>query len=119
MALSALDEMYRQKKDAEIENGLMKKGVIIRILLLPRHVAEAKLILSKLYKRYGESVYYSLMNQYTPMGDMPSPLDRRVTHSEYEELVDYADRLGVKHAFIQEYGTAEESFIPDFDNSGV
>lgn len=119
VARLAISEMVRQRPKLKTENGIMRSGVIVRILLLPSHVAEAKLILKYLYSEYGDSIYISLMNQYTPMGDMPSPLDRRVTHSEYEELVDYADRLGVKHAFIQEYGTAEESFIPDFDNSGV
>lgn len=119
VAKAAISEMIRQRPNSIIENGLMRYGVIVRILLLPSHVAEAKLILKYLYSEYGDSIYISLMNQYTPMGEVVSPLNRKVTHSEYEELVDYADRLGVKHAFVQEYGTAEESFIPDFDNSGV
>ncbi len=119
VARVAISEMVRQKPHPKIENGLMRSGVIARILLLPSHVAEAKLILKYLYSEYGDSIYISLMNQYTPIGDMPSPLDRRVTHSEYEEVVDYAVRIGVKHAFIQEYGTAQECFIPDFDNTGV
>ena len=115
----AIAEMVRQKPVHEIKNGLMCSGVIARILLLPSHVAEAKLILKYLYSEYGDSIYISLMNQYTPIGAMESPLNRRVTHAEYEELIDYADRIGVKRAFIQEYGTAKESFIPDFDNTGV
>ena len=118
-ALLALDEMYRQKKKAEISAGLMKTGIVIRILLLPRHVAEAKLILSKLYKRYGDDVYYSLMNQYTPNESAPYPINRTVTAEEYRSFLSYAERLGIKNAFCQEGGTASESFIPEFDNEGV
>ena len=115
----AIDEMYRQKPRPEFFDGIMTSGVIIRILLLPRHVAEAKLILSRLYKKYGDNVYYSLMNQYTPPENAPSPINRRVTREEYRELVSYAVKLGIKNAFVQEGGTASESFIPEFDNEGV
>lgn len=119
VAKLAISEMVRQKPVPKIENGLMRSGVIVRILLLPSHVAEAKLILKYLYSEYGDSIYISLMNQYTPIGNLKSPLNRRVTHAEYDELVDYADRLGVNRAFVQEFGTAKESFIPEFDNTGV
>ena len=119
VALLALDEMYKQKKNAEIKDGLMKRGVIIRILLLPSHVAEAKLILSKLYKRYGDDVYFSLMNQYTPNENAPKPINRTVTAEEYRSFLSYAEKLGIKNAFCQEGGTASESFIPEFDNEGV
>ena len=59
------------------------------------------------------------MNQYTPMPNMKPPFDRRVTRAEYEDLLRYAERLGVQHGFTQDFGTAAESFIPPFDNSGV
>lgn len=119
VALLAIDEMVRQKPKPRFSGELMTGGVIIRILLLPQHVAEAKLILSKLYKRYGDKVYFSLMNQYTPQENAESPLNRTVTREEYRELVSYAEKLGVKNAFVQEGGTASESFIPKFDNEGV
>lgn len=115
----AIAEMVRQRPNAVIENGLMKSGVVVRILLLPSHVAEAKLSLKYLYSEYGDSVYFSLMNQYTPMNEMKPPLNRRVTHAEYLELIEYADKLGIKNGFTQEFGSAEESFIPSFDNTGV
>ena len=67
------------------------------------------------YDTYGDSIYISLMNQYTPMPGMTTPLDRKVTNAEYSELVSYAERLGVVNAFIQEGGTQKESFIPDFE----
>ena len=97
----------------------MTRGVIVRILLLPGHVAEAKLSLKYLVGTYGDSVYVSLMNQYTPMPNMSPPLDRKVTHAEYDELLAYAEKLGLKNGFTQEFGTAEESFIPEFDYEGV
>ena len=119
VAKSAIAEMVRQKGCAVIEDGIMKSGVIVRILLLPSHVAEAKLILKYLHESYGDKIYISLMNQYTPMSDMKPPLNRRVTRAEYHEFTEYAERIGVNLGFIQDFGTAEESFIPPFDNTGV
>lgn len=98
------------------ENGVMQKGVIVRILLLPGHVAEAKLNVKYLYETYGDKIYISLMSQYTPSPDLPPPLNRRVTTAEYDELVAYAEKLGIKNAFIQERESAKESYIPDFDD---
>ena len=101
------------------EYGMMRRGVIVRILLLPSHLAEAKLNLKYLYERYKDRIYLSLMSQYTPPLGMKKPLNRRVSVSEYDELVNYALKLGVKNAFIQERSSAAESFIPPFDNTGV
>lgn len=114
-AMKAIAKMYAQRGAPIIEDGIIRSGVVVRILLLPGHLAEAKLTVKYLYDTYGDNIYISLMNQYTPIGDMPAPLSRRVTVAEYEELVEYAASKGVKNAFIQEYGTAKESFIPSFD----
>ena len=114
VARRAIAEMVRQRPVPVIENGLMRSGVVVRILLLPSHVAEAKLSLKYLYDTYKNNIYISLMNQYTPMSGMSAPLNRSVTNSEYSELVSYAERIGVVNAFIQEGGTQSESFIPDF-----
>lgn len=97
----------------------MTRGVIVRILLLPGHVAEAKLSLKYLVDTYGDNIFVSLMNQYTPMSGMESPLNRTVSHEEYFQLVDYAERIGLKNGFTQDFGTARESFIPPFDCTGV
>ena len=81
----------------------------------------AKSVVQYVYETYGDRVYLSLMNQYTPLPqvkDYPE-INRRVTEAEYEELVDYAIDLGVEYGFIQEGETAEESFIPAFDGEGV
>ena len=112
----AIDKMVEIAGEVEIdENGVMTRGVIVRILLLPGHVAEAKLNVKYLYEKYGDRIYISLMSQYTPSPDLEAPLNRRVTVAEYDELVRYAERLGVKNAFTQEREAASESFIPDFE----
>lgn len=117
---AAIEAMVRQVGPPVLDAaGMMQRGVIVRLLLLPGHLAEAKLSLSYLYRTYGNDVFISLMNQYTPMPGMPRPLDRRVTRAEYRELIEFADRLGVTQAFVQEEGCAEESFIPPFDRTGL
>ena len=115
VAKAAIAKMYSFAGPAVITGGIMRSGVIVRVLLLPGHVAEAKLIVKYLYETYGDNIYISLMNQYTPMPGMPSPLSRRVTGDEYSELVNYAISKGIKNAYVQEDGTASESFIPSFD----
>lgn len=115
VARAALGEMMRQQPTPRYApDGTMRSGVICRLLLLPGAVANSKLALSYLYRTYGDGIVLSLMNQYTPVGTQQPPLDRPVTREEYRDLVDFADRLGVRHAFTQEHGTATESFIPDF-----
>jgi len=118
-AMAAIDEMYSQVGLPQFDGEIMRRGIIIRLLELPGHSAEAKLSLSRLYKRYGNSVYFSLMNQFTPTNDAKPPLNRPVSREEYRELVSYAERLGVKNAFVQEFGTADSSFIPNFDMTGI
>lgn len=137
-AVEAIAEMVRQQPEAsfyleepdsleknfaaEAEDGyLMRKGVIVRQLLLPGLLSDAKKILAYLYKTYGNQIYYSLMNQYTPLShvlDYPE-LSRKVSEEEYEAYLDYALALGIEHGFVQEGETAEESFIPEFDGEGV
>ena len=122
IAKEALSEMVRQVGEAEFDSrGMMKKGVIVRQLLLPGHVKDAKNVLKYLYETYGDRIYISMMNQYTPMPAMKddSQLSRKVTDREYERLIDYAISLGLKNGFMQEGETAKESFIPEFDGEGV
>lgn len=122
IAKAALSEMVREKGGAVFdEAGLMTRGVIVRILLLPGHVKDACRTVDYLYDTYGGTVYMSLMRQYTPMGDFPDApeLSRSVTKREYDRLIDHVIAAGVTNAFIQEGGTAKESFIPAFDYEGV
>ncbi len=122
VAKQALSEMVRQMGTMHLDDaGMMKRGVIVRHLLLPNHVNNAKRVVKYVYETYGDSVYLSLMNQYTPLPqvkDIPD-LNRRVTKREYERLIDYALSLGVMHAFIQEGNAAQESYIPAFDYEGL
>ncbi len=113
-AKAAIAEMVKIRPQPIVENGLIKSGVIVRILLLPSHVAQAKLTLEYLYKSYGDSIYLSLMSQYTPMPNMKAPLDRRVSKREYSDLVSYAEKLGVKNAFIQQTESSSKEYIPSF-----
>ncbi len=122
-AKAALAEMMRQNGGiSELdEDGLMRRGVIVRVLLLPGHVADAKAVLSYLYDTYGNRIWISILNQYTPMPAVSGDplLSRRVTKREYERLVRYATDLGVENGFIQEGAAAAESFVPAFDGSGI
>ena len=117
----ALEEMVRQCGEAVFdERDIMKKGVIVRHLLLPEQLQNAKDVVKYVYETYGDAVYLSLMNQYTPLPHVEKwpELNRKVTEEEYEALVDYAIELGVENGFIQEGETAEESFIPSFAGEG-
>jgi putative pyruvate formate lyase activating enzyme len=122
VASEAMKEMVQQVGDPAFdERGIMKKGVIIRHLTLPGYLEDSKRIIKYLYETYGDRVFISIMNQYTPLapiGKYPE-LNRRITAEEYEELIDYAIDLGVENGFIQEGDTASESFIPEFDGEGV
>ena len=122
VAMKALEEMVRQVGTPEFdERGMMKKGVIVRHLLLPGHVRNSKKVLEYLYGTYGDQIYISLMNQYTPMPAMKDDpqLSRKVTDREYDRLLDHAISFGVTNCFIQEGETAKESFIPEFNGEGV
>lgn len=122
VAKQALSEMVRQQPDIVIDDatGLIKKGVIVRQLLLPGHVNDAKAVLKYLYDTYHDHVYISMMSQFTPIAlkDYPE-INRTVTRREYERLVDYALKIGITNAFIQEGDVAKDSFIPAFDCEGV
>lgn len=122
VAKQALSEMVRQQPDVVIDDatGLIQKGVIVRQLLLPGHVNDAKAVLKYLYDTYHDHVYISMMSQFTPMAlkDYPE-INRTVTKREYERLVNYALEIGITNAFIQEGDVAKDSFIPAFDCEGV
>ena len=122
VAKKALSEMVRQQPDVVIDDatGIIQKGVIVRQLLLPGHVNDAKAVLKYLYDTYHDRVYISMMSQFTPIAleDYPE-INRTVTKREYERLVNYALEIGITNAFIQEGDVAKDSFIPAFDCEGV
>ncbi|MGN0334680.1 MAG: radical SAM protein [Lachnospiraceae bacterium] len=121
-AKAALAEMVRQCPAAEFDDrGIMQKGVIVRHLMLPGGIKDSKAVVRYLYETYGDQIYMSLMNQYTPLPHVAEypEINRKIKKMEYDRLIDFTIGLGVQNGFIQEEGTAAESFIPDFSNEGV
>lgn len=117
IASKAVDEMYRQTGKFVIENGLMKKGVIIRHLVLPTQTDDSLKIVEFVKKRFDENVWLSLMSQYTPEGkakEMP-PYDRPLKKIEYTRVVQFAKRIGVENCFIQSHESVGENYIPIFE----
>lgn len=124
IAAAAIAEMVRQTGApvfAQDADSLMKKGVIVRHLLLPGCEKDSRRILRYLHETYGNDIYVSIMNQYTPLSqvrDIPR-LNRKISSREYEKIIDFAISIGIENGFIQEGETASESFIPAFDGEGL
>lgn len=121
-ALRAIGEMLRQTGSAQFdENGYIRRGTIVRHLILPGHTKNSKEALTVLHQTYGNQIYISIMNQYTPIFKQKeyTELNRRVTKREYEKVLDYAFEIGIENGFFQDGETARESFIPAFDYEGV
>ncbi len=128
VATAAIDEMFRQVGEPlfagageACEAGTMMRGVIVRHLILPNCTVDSREIIAHLHSRYKDNIYISIMNQYTPISSasLPIELTRSVTDDEYNKVVGFARRIGVKNGFVQEGGTALESFIPIFDGYGI
>ena len=117
----ALAEMFRQVGPPVFDGDLLKKGIIARHLLLPGCTEDSKAVIRYLYETYHDNIFISIMNQYTPLPQVASypELNRKITVEEYDEVVDFAIDLGIENGFIQEGDTADESFIPDFDFTGL
>ncbi len=116
-AAEALEEMVSQVGTPIFDNdGIMKKGVIVRHLMLPGLLFDTKKIMDYLARQYGNNIYISLMSQYTPMPAVSSHknLSRRLTKAHYESMVDYIELLGLENVFVQDIASATESFIPEF-----
>jgi len=124
VALRATERMVKTVGSPIFEDdGIMKKGVIVRQLILPGYTEEAMKITDLLYSNFGDDIYVSLMNQYTPTESLDREkypkLARTLTQDEYDAVVDHAVDIGVTQGFIQDGETAKESFIPAFDFEGV
>lgn len=122
IAMAAIEEMFSQVgKPVFDDNGMMFRGLIVRHMILPSCSEDSKRVIKYLYDTYGDSIYISLMSQYTPMRQFHEfpELNRRIYSKEYNRVVDYAIELGIENAFIQEGKASVKSFIPQFDNSGV
>ena len=133
-AKAALAEMVRQCPDPLFADGtcaldeeddadipLMRRGVIVRHLVMPGQIRDSKAILRYLHETYGDHIFLSIMNQYTPMPhcERDPVLSRPVSQREYDEAADYALSLGITNGFLQEGGTISKSFIPAWDGTGL
>ena len=121
-AAAAIAEMVRQTGPAVFdEEGYMRRGTIVRNLILPGHTRNSIKVLEYLHRTYGNQIYISIMNQYTPVFEQKEfkELNRRVTQREYEKVLNAALELGIENGFFQDGETARESFIPAFDYEGI
>ena len=122
IASNAILEMVNQVGECEFDNeGIMTKGVIIRHLMLPGLLFDSKKVVDYIYKTFGDKVYLSLMNQYTPMfkaKDYPE-INKPLNPKHYDSLIDHCIDLGYKNAFIQESGTNNTTYVPDFNLQGI
>ena len=117
IATEIIKKMYDNIGPVVIKNGYIKKGVIVRHLLLPGHLEDSKKIIKYLYDTYKDNIYISIMNQYTPIRKLEyKNLNRNVTEEEYNELVLYAYNLGIRNSFVQIGETQDKSFIPNFSD---
>ena len=93
----------------------------MRHLILPGCTKDSKAVLKYLHETYENQIYISIMHQFTPLSNVKKypELNRKITDREYDEVIDFAIDIGIENGFIQEGETAEESFIPEFDNEGV
>ena len=121
-AKAAIEEMVRQTGNCVFnEDGYIEKGTIVRHLILPGHTVNSKKVLEYLHSTYGNKIFISIMNQYTPVYEQKkyTELNRKVTEREYKKVLDYALEIGLENGFWQTGDTAKESFIPDFDYEGL
>lgn len=121
-AQKAIEEMVRQTGECCFdEDGYLTKGVVVRHLVLPGYTEDSKKIIRYLHETYGDTIYISIMNQYTPLPYVENypEINRKISEEEYDSVVDDAIEAGVENGFIQEDETATESFIPQFDCEGI
>lgn len=121
-ASKALIEMKRQCPENNYDgNGIMQKGLILRHLILPKNTNQSIDILSWIKNNLGEDTTVSLMSQYTPYGKIENhkELQRQITAREYEKVLTAAENMGFRNLFLQDFGSSDEKFIPDFDFTGI
>lgn len=119
VAVSSIEEMYRQVGKPKYDGDVLKRGVIVRHLVLPECIEDSKKIIKYLYDKYGDNIILSIMNQYTPVRRTKyKGLNSYVKQCEYDDVVNYAYDIGVRNAFVQEDSSQSDSFIPIFRGDG-
>lgn len=113
---AAILEMKKSVPEDIIAGGLMKKGLIVRNLVLPNQAKDSINVLNWVKNNLGKETYISIMSQYVPMGKAKEieELNRRVSPLEYKVVVSSANRLGLDNAFIQDLSSATSDYTPDF-----
>ena len=122
MAKEAISAMVKQTGPCVFDDdGVIQKGTVVRVLVLPGLAEEAKSIIEYLYSTYGDDIFISIMSQYTPCTNLEKypEINRKLTQQEYDDVVDFAVELGLENGFVQEGEAASESFIPPFNLEGV
>ena len=115
---NALKEMQRQVGTSVFdENGIMKKGMIIRHLVLPNYIENSKKVLKWIKENMNDDIYVSIMAQYFPTYKAKEidELNRKLTSDEWEEIESYVEELGIEKGFIQELGDHEEEYVPKWE----
>ena len=116
----AILEMYRQTGPYVLEDGLLKRGVLIRHLLLPGQLENTRRCIDWVAEHFAPGqVLFSLMSQYTPQPGAAGNLARHVTAAEYRAAAQYMENCGITDGYTQERTSAREEYTPDFDLSGV
>ena len=122
VAKAAISEMYRQTGPCVVEDGLLRRGVLIRHLILPGQVDNSIGVLEWIAKTFPKgAVLVSLMSQYVPMGPAAKvpPFDRRITREEYDTVLSWMYLLGLDAGFLQGPETASLEYVPEFDGTGI
>ena len=119
-ATAAIREMFRQTGPYVMEDGLLKRGVMIRHLVLPGQLDNTRRCIDWVAQTFSPGqVLFSLMSQYTPQPGSEGPLGRHVTAGEYRSAVAYMKNCGITDGFTQERTAAREEYTPPFDLTGV
>ena len=119
-AAAAIQEMYRQTGGAVIENGVLRRGVLIRHLVLPGHLENTLHVIEWVAEEFSKKdVLFSLMSQYTPMGRQKPPLNRRISEAEYDGALSWMELCGLQNGFTQEFSSATTELLPEFNFDGI
>ena len=121
IASAAIKKMFELVGSAKFDGDKMIRGVIVRHLVLPNHRRDAMKIIDWLHETFGDEIFISLMNQYTPLYRAAAfkKISRTLTTFEYDSVVEHAAELGIKNCFVQIGKTADENFIPKFNLNNV
>lgn len=120
IATAAIREMYRQTGPVVIENGVMRRGVLIRHLVLPNCLENTLRVIEWVAETFEKNtVLFSLMSQYVPMNEISAPFDRTISQEEYDGALSWMELCGLKSGFTQEFSSATTQYLPQFNFEGI